>query len=153
MNVRMKAAARLITGVGRSRSCTREKHRRRSKAYVRPSPTVNIRLVHVPDHALPDEAGETIWSSRQPVDKPARVVVRVFDAVANRSRGRLRSRVVARIPPVRTRRPAQRVAHRPQRHNGSSGRIQILGRLKPLESRRTGGRRKITCAVMPRLAR
>jgi hypothetical protein len=40
---------------------------------------VDIRLLEVADHQLPDHAGTTIWASRQSIDGLARTVVRSFD--------------------------------------------------------------------------
>jgi hypothetical protein len=40
---------------------------------------VDIRLLEVADSTLPDNAGTTIWASRQSVDALTRVVVRSFD--------------------------------------------------------------------------
>jgi hypothetical protein len=40
---------------------------------------VEIHLLEVADHKLPDNAGTVIWASRQRVDALARVVIRSFD--------------------------------------------------------------------------
>jgi hypothetical protein len=42
---------------------------------------VDIRLFEVPDDTLPDTAGTTLWTSRQPTSTLARAVIRAFDQV------------------------------------------------------------------------
>jgi hypothetical protein len=42
---------------------------------------VSIRLLSLPNQFLADEAGTSLWTSRQPIDTLARTVVRAFDQV------------------------------------------------------------------------
>jgi hypothetical protein len=78
----LTAVARLVHGAEETRAEFEAEPDVYRWIFQRAGGEVSIRLLHVPDHPLPDEAGETIWSSRQPVDTLARVVVRAFDAVA-----------------------------------------------------------------------
>ncbi|MFG1872576.1 hypothetical protein [Micromonospora arborensis] len=50
----------------------------------RRGPEVEIRLLEATSDRVLDHASRLIWSSSQPVDTLARVVVRAFDAVASR---------------------------------------------------------------------
>jgi hypothetical protein len=78
----LNAVARLVHGADETRAEFEAEPDVYRWIFQRAGGEVTIRLLRVPDHALPAEAGETIWDSRQPVDTLARVVVRAFDAVA-----------------------------------------------------------------------
>jgi hypothetical protein len=135
----LNAVARLVHGADETRAEFEAEPDVYRWIFRRTGGEATIRLLHVPDHALPYEAGETIWSSRQPVDTLARVVIRAFDAVATAHGEAGYEAAWGRAFP-RFDLDALRSAwaHFAQRNSESTGRAQILGRLKQPGSRRTG---------------
>jgi hypothetical protein len=77
----LTAVARLLLGWSHTRVefvAEPEAHR---LIFHRDLTEVDVRLLHIRTRDLPDEAGTTVWTTRQPLTVLARAVIRAFDAV------------------------------------------------------------------------
>ncbi|MEU8002270.1 hypothetical protein AB0B66_14000 [Catellatospora sp. NPDC049111] len=77
----LTAVARIVLGQTHSRVQFEAEPAAYRLNFQRDRSEVDIRLSHVRTRDLPDEAGTTVWTSRQPLTVLARAVIRAFDAV------------------------------------------------------------------------
>jgi hypothetical protein len=77
----LSAVARAVLGATESRAEFEAEPTAYRWIFQRIQAHVDIRLLVLSRRELPDESGDVIWTSRQPIQVLARAVIRAFDAV------------------------------------------------------------------------
>jgi hypothetical protein len=77
----LEAVSRLVLGAPEQRVQFEAEPNAFRWAFAQHQGQVDIRLFEVPDATLPDTAGTTLWTSRQPTSALAGAIIRAFDQV------------------------------------------------------------------------